>query len=360
MTKSMEEFDKELAKLNIRGQWQYDALLESLVGGPKPAGEAHIWRWSDIYPKLLEAGEVMPESFTARRHLAYTNPGLNTGTTGTILCGMQMVRPGETAWVHRHSINALRFGVEGDENLYTVVNGERCPMHPNDLVLTPTWNWHDHHNESGANGIWLDVLDLPVVAALNQVAFEKLGETTQPLRSSEADYIGNSVDWVRPLWRNRPTSDLPLRYPWSRVLPSLEKMSADAGSPYDGVILEYVNPENGGPTLATLSCTVQLLTPGLETRKHRHTSSAIYYVIEGHGRIIVEGEEFAWGPRDVVSIPNWAWHQIINDSSSERAILFAVSDMPMLTALGLYREEPENSVRSTALTPVPAEALGAS
>jgi gentisate 1,2-dioxygenase len=33
-----------------------------------------------------------------------------------------------------------------------------------DLVLTPPWTWHDHGNESDEPMIWLDGLDLPLVA----------------------------------------------------------------------------------------------------------------------------------------------------------------------------------------------------
>lgn len=352
--KSIEEFDTDLVKLHIRGQWQYDALLETLIGGPKPAGIAHVWKWSAIHEKLIEACEVMPESYTARRHLAFTNPALRTGTTHTLLCGMQIVRPDEVSWVHRHSIGALRLGIEGNEQLYTVVDGERCPMEPNDLILTPTWSWHDHHNESGRNGIWFDVLDLPAVIALNQTSFEKLGETTQPLREAQADYVTQRVGTVRPLWEKPPTGGLPLRYPWQEVHKQLDTFHRAEGSPYHGLIFEYVNPLDGGPTLTTLSCRVQVLPPGFSTRKHRQTASAVYYVIEGRGRSIIGDQEIQWGPRDVFSLPNWAWHEHINASKSERVVLFCVTDTPLLTALGLYREDPENSLRCRSLPPIPA------
>ena len=59
--------------------------------------------------------------------------------------------PGEIARAHRHSGAALRFIIEGRGG-YTVVNGERVPMFPGDLVLTPNWSWHDHANDTNALG----------------------------------------------------------------------------------------------------------------------------------------------------------------------------------------------------------------
>jgi len=87
---------------------------------------------------------------------------------------MQMVLPSEIAWAHRHSLGALRFGIEGSEKLYTVVDGEPLAMLPNDLVLTPNWTWHDHHNDGDRPGIWLDVLDVRSLRSLNQLFFEPL------------------------------------------------------------------------------------------------------------------------------------------------------------------------------------------
>ena len=39
-------------------------------------------------------------------------------------------------------------------------------------------------------------------------------------------------------------------------------------------------------------------------------------------------------------IASWAYHEHINASSTERAILFSIQDTPVMKALGKYREEP--------------------
>jgi gentisate 1,2-dioxygenase len=270
------------------------------------------------------------------------------GTTQTILMGMQMVMPGEVAWAHRHTIGALRFAIEGDERAYTVVDGEAMPMERGDLVLTPSWTWHDHHNESDRNAIWLDVLDVPTVFSLNQTFYESFGESTQPVRNDQGDYLSERARNVRPAWEVRPDRPVPLRYAWRDVEPLLERYARTAGDRPDGMALEYVNPLTGGSTLPTLACSIRLLPAGFETRERRQSSSSVYYVHEGHGHTIVNGEILNWGPRDAFVIPTWASYEHLNDSGSERAVLFSVSDEPLVKALGLYRE-----TGSLPLSPLP-------
>jgi gentisate 1,2-dioxygenase len=38
-------------------------------------------------------------------------------------------------------------------------------------------------------------------------------------------------------------------------------------------------------------------------------------------------------------VPSWAWHEHANASDSEDACLFCLNDLPVMRALGLYREE---------------------
>ena len=66
----------------------------------------------------------------------------------------------ETAPEHRHSQNAFRFVVEG-EGVWTVVNGDPVRMCRGDLLLTPGWNFHGHHNDTDEPMAWIDGLDIP-------------------------------------------------------------------------------------------------------------------------------------------------------------------------------------------------------
>ena len=71
-------------------------------------------------------------------------------TTDTVYGGLQLVLPGETAPAHRHVAFALRFIIEGQDG-FTAVEGQKIKMERADVILTPSWHWHDHGNEGMPN-----------------------------------------------------------------------------------------------------------------------------------------------------------------------------------------------------------------
>lgn len=82
-------------------------------------------------------------------------------TTDTIYGGLQLILPGEVAPAHRHIAFALRFIIEGEQG-FTAVEGQKMIMERGDVILTPSWHWHDHGNEGQGPVVWLDGLDLPL------------------------------------------------------------------------------------------------------------------------------------------------------------------------------------------------------
>jgi len=354
---SLARLDDELSRLHMRGQWQYEQLLGRAIGGPRPMGDPYIWKWNTVYPKLIEACEALPESRTARRSILFENPGLKVhGTTHTLLMGIQIIKPGEVAWAHRHTMAAIRFVIRGDGKVHTVIDGEICPMENYDLILTPQWTWHDHHNPAEEPAIWLDALDVPLVQSLNMPFYEPYpGDRVQALKEDRSEYLQERAAPLRPTWEMAKKENLPMLYRWKETEAQLRALMKTPGSPFDGVSLEYANPVTGGPTLSTLSCWIQMLRPGEKTRRHRHTSSAMYFVVRGEGATIVDEKTLEWEKHDSFVIPNWAWHEHINHSQSEEALLFSVNDIPVLQAFGFYREEPENSLRAVAAPSLPAK-----
>jgi gentisate 1,2-dioxygenase len=91
--------------------------------------------------------------------------------------------------------------------------------------------------------------------------------------------------------------------------------------------------------MTSIQCTVQLLPAKVETESHRHTSTAIYHVFCGKGATQIGDKTFEWEQGDSFVVPLWHPHRHINRSPSDDAILFSMSDAPVLKALDLYREE---------------------
>ena len=61
------------------------------------------------------------------------------------------------------------------------------------------------------------------------------------------------------------------------------------------------------------------LAPGAETRRHYHArSEEIYVLLEGSGRMEVDGDEREIGPGDAILIPAGAWHSIRADARGVR------------------------------------------
>jgi gentisate 1,2-dioxygenase len=138
---------------------------------------------------------------------------------------------------------------------------------------------------------------------------------------------------------SKPYSPL-FKYEWEPTYEALVRCAAStAGSPYEGTLMEYVNPVTGGPIMPTLGAGMQLLRPGEHTQAHRHTGCAIYQVARGEGFSIVDGMRFDWCERDIFCVPSWAWHEHANASAREDACLFNFNDLPVIRVLGLYREE---------------------
>ena len=130
------------------------------------------------------------------------------------------------------------------------------------------------------------------------------------------------------------------KYEWEPTYEALSKYAeVTDGSPYDGVMMEYVNPTNNGPVMKTMGASMQLLRPAEHTKAHRHTGSYLYHVAKGSGHSIINGKRFDWKERDIFCVPSWAWHEHVNGSSSEDACLFCLNDLPVMRALGLYREQ---------------------
>ncbi|HEV2546436.1 MAG TPA: cupin domain-containing protein [Stellaceae bacterium] len=300
------------------------------------------WRWVDLDRLLKRLGaEIVLEPGGERRTLRLANPGLPFGTTPTFWGSIQYILPGEIASAHRHAPHAIRFIMQGN-GATTTVDGERYPMRQGDLVLTPAGAWHDHQHEGDAPMIWLDGLDISLVKAMHAMFFEPYPENRQLLSQGHDASLRRYGSGIMRPTRGLPVSRVSplLVYPWERAEAALRAFAGTEPDPYDDFVLEYQNPTTGGPALPTLGMALQWLRPSVHGKAHRHTGSVLYYVVRGEGSSIVHGRRYDWSPGDFVAVPPWAWHEHSNRSDKYEAVLFQVNDLPAMTALDLYREEP--------------------
>src|SRR5690606_4680306 len=101
-----------------------------------------------------------------------------------------------------------------------------------------------------------------------------------------------------------------LVYRWEEALQGLNRLEEQNEiSPYDDVLFRYTNPINGGPITPTMGAEIQRLRPGIHTRAHRHTNSAVYHVHKGSGYSIIDGERFDWEEGDYFALPSRVWHE---------------------------------------------------
>jgi len=212
-------------------------------------------------------------------------------------------------------------------------------MEEGDLILTPNWTWHDHHNESEDPIIWLDGLDGPLIQSLNILFFEEGEAAAQPITRRTGESLGR-MGFARPVkTESEHARGVPFRYAWKETHAALRAMGDGDRDPHDGRLLRYINPATGGFTYPTMSCEVQLFKGRESTQSHRHTSTSIYHVVRGQGRTRVGEGYLDWQRGDTFVVPLWQWHAHENLSNDE-AVLFSINDRPIMDALKLYREEP--------------------
>lgn len=332
----------ELERFSAGALWTVANKIEPWE--PKSQSVPVLWRYKDLRDHVIRSVDLVTPEKAGRRVIYLNNPGRSdvAAAVGWIYAGLQVMNPGEVAGAHRHSASAIRFIMEGS-GAYTVVDGHKMTLGANDFVLTPNGTWHEHGVSSdGSPCIWQDGLDIPLVNCLEANFYVVHPDMNQRVGYPVDDMIGT---WGNPGLRpaldkwSKDYSPL-LKYEWGKTYDSLIKYAkATDGSPFDGVLMNYVNPVTGGPVMQTIGASMQMLRPGERTKAHRHTGSFMYQVAKGEGYSIIDGRRFDWRERDIFCVPSWAWHEHANGSSSEDACLFTFNDLPVMWSLGLYREE---------------------
>lgn len=336
-TSERKAFYRRIDKENLTPLWE---VLGSLVPQtPATPCVPALWRYAEVRAYLMEAGRLITAREAERRVLILENPGARgaSSITHTLYAGLQLILPGEVAPSHRHTQSALRFVVEGT-GAYTAVDGERATMHPGDFIVTPSWTFHDHGNPGDGPVIWLDGLDIPLVAFLDAGFAERYPQEIQPVTKPEGDALVRYGANMLPLEHAPVSRATPIfSYPYARSRAALEELRRHGPiHPCHGIKMQYVNPATGGYPMPTMAAFIQFLPKGFGGRPYRSTDGTVYGVVEGTGRSRVGERTLEWGPKDIFVVPSWC--RVLHEAEQD-AVLFSYSDRPVQKALGLWREE---------------------
>ncbi|QDL37917.1 gentisate 1,2-dioxygenase [Rhodoferax sediminis] len=332
----------DMSPFNLTPLWE---VLHALVP-PQPSSPCvpALWKYEQVRPFLMRAGDAITAEEAVRRVLVLENPALRgqSSITQSLYAGLQLILPGEVAPSHRHVQSALRFIVEGS-GAYTAVDGERTTMQPGDFIITPSWTFHDHGSEAGGPVVWLDGLDIPIVRFLDAGFAENDTRKSQTVARAEGTSLARFGSNMAPVRHEAPfgaTSPI-FSYPYERSRDALQKLERDAPvDAWDGVKLRYINPLTGGSPMPTMATFMQRLPAGFDGKPWRQTDGAVFSVVEGQGEVLIEhgaqSQRFEFGPRDHFVIPSWHTARF---KSAAGCVLFSFSDRPVHQALGIHHEE---------------------
>ncbi|HGW5376735.1 TPA: gentisate 1,2-dioxygenase [Pseudomonas aeruginosa] len=173
------------------------------------------------------------------------------------------------------------------------------------------------------------------------------------------------IDRVKlvPLWENlkslvphHPVIDdcVPAHWRYADLRPLLMESGALI-SAAEAVrrVLVLENPGLRGQFAVTpsLYAGLQLILPGEIAPSHRHTQSALRFIVDGRGAYTsVDGERTYMEPGDFIITPSWTWHDHGNPHSlegGEPVVWLDGLDIPLLRMLGATFEEdnPESVPR---------------
>lgn len=342
-TAELETFYSELEAMDAGALWTVANDIEPWQ--PKPKSVPMHWKYAELRPKVVESAALVTGDDAGRRVVYLANKGRRdvSAAVGLLYTGLQIMNPGESMSAHRHAASALRFVIEG-EGAWTIVEGDRLKVGPRDFAITPRGTWHEHGNNSDTSQvIWQDGLDIPLINALDAGFYAVHPELHQvPGKVLNTTLMKHGAGILKPVgfgW-DKKYSPL-LAFPWEKTYEALQNLATvSEGTPYDGIIMEYVNPVTGGSVMPTMGAHMQLLRAGQGTLSHRHTGNVVYTVAKGaKGHSIVDGQRFDWKENDIFVVPSWAWHEHHNDDANDDACLFSFNDFPTMKSLDLWVEE---------------------
>lgn len=126
------------------------------VRGLSQGSPMFVYRWKDAKAALerLRGYEGSPHDGIM---LEYINPVSGEPVTTTMSFKVQLLKPGQALKAHRHTSSSFYCCLKGRGK--TVVEGKEYHWGENDLVVVPTWAWHEHVNLDPKNDAVLYCVD---------------------------------------------------------------------------------------------------------------------------------------------------------------------------------------------------------
>jgi gentisate 1,2-dioxygenase len=330
---------------------------------PLQRSQPFVIRWENAWP-LLEALWHSPikEDPRAGKIVAFYSKatGELLGTTPTMVGGFQIIPPKDRGMAHKHSMASLLYAVSGHG--YSVVDGKKYDWDAGDVVTFPAWSMHEHGNRDNRKpAIVFQVLDLPLIKAMRVLEMRELaggyqkitdGEGTQELgakrtddgfkpdpavlekiKAMETEAIGllPYSEQLKP-----PQSVESCFFPWNAIEPVLDallKSPAHSEGEEKSLLLYSKRTGELKGTTPTLAASFQVIPPGIRLRAHRHTAATIQYVVQGKGYLVADGVRHDWGKGDMVVFPGGSVHEEGSRDEHEPAILFGISDLPLVIGM---------------------------
>lgn len=224
----------------------------------------------------------------------------------------------------------MRFIIEGQGG-FTAVHGRRIKMQRGDVILTPTWNWHDHGKDGDGPMIWLDGLDLPNFMHFPVHFVEHYDQPRYPAEDVDV----NASPIVFPWTEMKATLDRNIGNEMWTMAPYLKKDGREGKFYFESWLMrDYLRFSN--PVSKVLGGRAERLNAGGSSPRVRETVSSVYHVIEGSGYSSISGLKLVWNAGDTFCIPAWCEYQHFANAD-EHVYLYRFDDGPMLKALGFYR-----------------------
>ncbi|MPZ76725.1 MAG: cupin domain-containing protein [Deltaproteobacteria bacterium] len=159
--------------------------------------------------------------------------------------------------------------------------------------------------------------------------------------------------WISGIWRipagARPaapkTKVLPHLWKWADVYEGLvqarDQINVERGAA-ERRTLRLVNPgvKDMEMTSHTMLFAFQMIQPGEVAPPHRHTMSAIRFILRGSGAYTnVDGAKMVMEDGDLILTPQWSWHEHAHEGA-EPMIWIDGLDVPFIQSLQVISFEP--------------------